>query len=95
MKRFEVFSRELSEFRAPKGHSLEKRDVHRLGEEKLELTITSEESAYYLFLNGQEVSETYNSLKDAENDSKEVKSLLSQMVNEGITVGEIIDEINL
>ena len=50
---------------------------------------------FHLFLNGQEVSDTYKSLKDAEKDTKDVKKLLSQMVNEGITVGEIFDEINL
>ena len=97
MKRFDVFSQELVEakFKTPKGHSLEKRDVQRIGGEKVEITITSDKSGYHLFLNGQEVSDTYDSLKDAEKDTRDVKKLLSQMVNEGITVGEIIDEINL
>lgn len=97
MKRFDIFTKELTEakFKTPKGHSVSKRNVERVGGETVEITITSSKMGFHLFLNGQEVSDTYKSLKDAEKDTKDVKKLLSQMVNEGITVGEIFDEINL
>lgn len=97
MKRFDIFSKELVEnkFKTPTGHSLEKRDVQRIGGEKVEIAITSSKSGFHLFLNNQEVGDTYKSLKDAEKDTKDIKKLLSQMVNEGLKVGEIINEINL
>jgi hypothetical protein len=97
MKSFAILSKELveSKFKTPKGHTVEKREVQRIGGEKVEITITSSKMGFHLFLNGQEASDTYKTLKDVEKDTRDVKKLLNQMVNEGITVGEIIHEINL
>lgn len=97
MKSFKSFNEELTRSVLPdlEGHSTIKRSVHAFNEEVVKFKITSSEDGFHVFINDNQISENYTNLEDAEKDVKQVKQLLGDIVNEGITAGEIINEIDL
>ena len=95
MKTFSQISSELHEmkFKAPSGHEIVKKDVQKVDGERVNITYTKKGRKIHVFLNNQKIG-SYKDLDQAQKEVKTMKSVLGDMVSEGFTIKEILDEIN-
>ena len=89
-------SEELLEakFVAPEGHVVIKREVEKFGEETINIIYTECEEGITVFLNGQDIQETFEDEESLKVGMLEVKRMLKDMSEEGISIEEITNEIN-
>ena len=90
-------SEELHEakFDCPEGHVVSKREVEKFGEETINIIYTECEEGITLFLNGQDIQETFEDEESLKVGMQSVKNMLKDMVDEGISIEGIVNEINI
>lgn len=74
-----------------------KRDTFRLGEDVCNVIFAREGGSknINIFLNNDKLDEEYPSLKVAEESFKHIRNMMNEMINEGISLEEIRNEINI
>ena len=74
-----------------------KRDTFRLGEDVCNVIFAREggNKNINIFLNNDKLDEEYPSLKVAEESFKHIRNMMNEMINEGISLEEIRNEINI
>ena len=97
MKLFSEIAQELHEakFMIPLGHTELKREIFQIGEESINIVYTECEEGITVFLNGQEIQETFEDGESLKVGMKAVKNMLVDMSEEGISIEEITNEINI
>ncbi len=97
MKTFSDMSEELLEakFVAPEGHVVIKREVEKFGEETINIIYTECEEGITVFLNGQDIQETFEDEESLKVGMQSVKNMLKDMADEGISIEGIVNEINI
>ena len=90
-------SEELHEakFVAPEGHVVIKREVEKFGEETINIIYTECKEGITVFLNGQDIQETFEDQESLKIGMQSVKKMLQDMSEEGISIEELINEINI
>ena len=90
-------SEELHEakFDCPEGHVVIKREVEKFGEETINIIYTECEEGITVFLNGQDIQETFEDEESLKVGMQSVKKMLQDMSEEGISIEELINEINI
>ena len=96
MKTFSEISQELHEanFNAPEGHDILKNEKFKMGDEYINIIYTECEEGITVFLNGHEIQETFKDEESLKVGMLNVKQKLKDMSEEGISIGEITNEIN-
>ena len=96
MKLFSEIAQELHEakFMIPLGHTELKREIFQIGEESINIVYTEWEERITVFLNGQEIQETFDDAESLKIGMRTVKNMLKDMSEEGISIEEITNEIN-
>ena len=97
MKTFSDVAQELQEatFKCPEGHDVIKREKLKFGEETINIIYTECEEGITVFLNGQDIQETFKDAESLKIGMQEVKKMLKDMSEEGISIEELINEINI
>lgn len=100
MKSFNVLSNELNEakLKLPTGSKELKSDSVRIGSKKVMVSYAqNRKNRVDVYMDGNLFSgdNSYKDLKAAEKEMKDIKKIMSTMSEEGITVEEIINEINI
>ena len=97
MRTFSEISQELHEsrFMVPEGHIELKREIFKIGEESINIVYTECDEGITVFLNGQEIQETFEDTESLKVGMKAVKNMLVDMSEEGISIEEITNEINI
>ena len=90
-------SEELHEanFVCPEGHVVIKREKLIFGEETINIIYTECEEGITVFLNGQDIQETFEDEESLKVGMQSVKKMLKDMAEEGISIEGIINEINI
>ena len=90
-------SEELHEakFVAPEGHVVINREVEKFGEETINIIYTECEEGITVFLNGQDIQETFEDEESLKVGMQSVKNMLKDMADEGISIEGIVNEINI
>lgn len=98
MKSFVRISRELNEAKVklPSGHKELKTDIVKVGGKPTTITYTIAKGKVSVFVNGSDFTggSPYKNLAAAEKEFKDIKQVMQQMAEEGVTIEEIINEIN-
>ena len=96
MKLFSEIAQELHEakFMITLRHSELKREIFQIGEESINIVYTECEEGITVFLNGQEIQETFEDAESLKIGMRTVKNMLKDMSEEGISIEEITNEIN-
>ena len=94
---FSEIAQELHEakFMIPLGHTELKREIFQIGEESINIVYTECEEGITVFLNGHEIQETFEDEESLKIGMQEVKKMLKDMSEEGISIEEITNEINI
>ena len=97
MKSFSEVSTELHEatFKCPEGHVELKRESVKYGEETINIIYTECKEGITVFLNGHVIHETFEDEESLKVGMLEVKRMLKDMSEEGISIEEITNEINI
>ena len=97
MKSFSEVAQELHEakFVAPDGHRELKRESLKYGDGAINIIYTECEEGITVFLNGHEIQETFEDEESLKIGMQEVKKMLKDMSEEGISIEELINEINI
>ena len=97
MKTFSAVSQELVEatFKCPEGHQVIKREMLKFGEEAINIIYTECEEGITVFLNGQDIQETFEDEESLKIGMQSVKKMLQDMSEEGISIEGIVNEINI
>ena len=97
MKSFSEVAQELHEakFVAPDGHRELKRESLKYGDGAINIIYTECEEGITVFLNGHEIQETLEDEESLKIGMQEVKKMLKDMSEEGISIEEITNEINI
>ena len=97
MKSFSEVAQELHEakFVAPDGHRELKRESLKYGDGAINIIYTECEEGITVFLNGHEIQETFEDKESLKIGMQEVKKMLKDMSEEGISIEEITNEINI
>ena len=97
MKSFSEIAQELHEakFVAPDGHRELKRESLKYGDGAINIIYTECEEGITVFLNGHEIQETFEDEESLKIGMQEVKKMLKDMSEEGISIEEITNEINI
>lgn len=100
VKSFNVLSNELNEakLKLPTGSKELKSDSVRIGSKKVMVSYAqNRKNRVDVYMDGNLFSgdNSYKDLKAAEKEMKDIKKIMSTMSEEGITVEEIINEINI
>ena len=100
MKSFNVLSNELNEakLKLPTGSKELKSDAVKIGSQKVTVSyVQNKKNKIDVYMDGNLFSgdSPYKDLKSAEKEMKSIKNVMTQMSEEGITVEEIINEINI
>ncbi len=97
MKTFSDVSQELVEatFKCPEGHEVIKRETLKFGEEAINIIYTECEEGITVFLNGQDIQETFEDEESLKIGMQSVKKMLQDMSEEGISIEGIVNEINI
>tara|TARA_B100000524_G_scaffold273921_1_gene151644 strand:- start:316 stop:609 length:294 start_codon:yes stop_codon:yes gene_type:complete len=97
MKSFSEVAQELHEakFVAPDGHRELKRESLKYGDGAINIIYTECEEGITVFLNGHEIQETFEDEESLKIGMQEVKKMLKDMSEEGISIEEITNEINI
>ena len=97
MKSFSEVAQELHEakFVAPDGHRELKRESLKYGDGAINIINTECEEGITVFLNGHEIQETFEDEESLKIGMQEVKKMLKDMSEEGISIEEITNEINI
>ena len=97
MKRFSDVVQELHEakFNCPEGHEIIKREKLKFGEETINIIYTECKEGITVFLNGQDIQETFEDQESLKIGMQSVKKMLQDMSEEGISIEELINEINI
>ena len=97
MKRFSDVAQELHEanFICPEGHEVIKREKLKFGEETINIIYTECKEGITVFLNGQDIQETFEDQESLKTGIQHVKQILKDMSEEGISIEELINEINI
>ena len=90
-------SEELHEakFNCPEGHEVIKREKLIFGEETINIIYTECEEGITVFLNGQDIQETFSDEESLKIGMQSVKNMLKDMADEGISIEGIVNEINI
>ena len=90
-------SEELHEakFDSPECHVVIKREVEKFGEETINIIYTECEEGITVFLNGQDIQETFEDEESLKVGMQSVKNMLKDMADEGISIEGIVNEINI
>ncbi len=103
MKSFVRISRELNEAKVklPSGHKELKTDIVKVGGKPTTITYTTAKGRVSVFVNGSDFTgghywggSPYKDLAAAEKEFKAIIKTMQQMAEEGVTIEEIINEIN-
>ena len=94
---FSEIAQELHEakFMIPLGHTELKREIFQIGEESINIVYTECEEGITVFLNGHGIHETFEDEESLKVGMLEVKRMLKDMSEEGISIEEITNEINI
>ena len=97
MKEFKDLARELHEaaFVCPDGHELIRTESLKLGAEAINIYYTECKEGISVFLNGHEIQETFEDGESLKIGMQSVKQILQDMSEEGISIEEITNEINI
>jgi len=97
VKLFSEIAQELHEakFMIPLGHTELKREIFQIGEESINIVYTECEEGITVFLNGLGIHETFEDEESLKVGMLEVKRMLKDMSEEGISIEEITNEINI
>ena len=97
MKSFSEVAQELHEakFVAPDGHRELKRESLKYGDGAINIIYTECEEGITVFLNGHEIQKTFEDEESLKIGMQEVKKMLKDMSEEGISIEEITNEINI
>tara|TARA_Y100000590_G_C15542056_1_gene947378 strand:- start:788 stop:1081 length:294 start_codon:yes stop_codon:yes gene_type:complete len=97
MKSFQEVAQELHEakFQVPEGHVELRRESLKYGDSAINIIYTECEEGVTVFLNGQEIQETFEDEESLKIGMQEVKRMLKDMAEEGISIEEITNEINI
>ena len=97
MKTFQDVAQELHEakFICPEGHEVIKREKLIFGEETINIIYTECEEGITVFLNGQDIQETFEDEEFLKIGMQSVKKMLKDMSEEGISIEGIVNEINI
>lgn len=99
MKSFSLMMSELREakFKLPRGHKELKRDNIKDKGKVFEIIYTEHRGKVHVYVDGRNFSggAPYKDLPSAEKEIKAVKGLIRDMMQEGIELEEILDEINI
>ena len=96
MKSFSEMAVELHEakFICPDGHTVIKRESYKLGEDNINIIYTECKEGITVFLNGHSIRETFEDQESLKIGMQNVKQILQDMSDEGISIEEITNEIN-
>ena len=96
MRSFSEIAQELHEakFMIPLGHTELKRETFQVGGDNINIVYTQCEEGITVFLNGQEIQETFEDGESLKVGMNTVKNMLRDMSEEGISIEEITNEIN-
>ena len=97
MKDFKEIARELHEakFVCPDGHTLLSRESLKLGGDAINIIYTECKEGITVFLNGNEIQETFEDQESLKIGMSNIKQMLKDMIEEGISIEEITNEINI
>jgi len=97
MKDFKELAQELHEakFVCPDGHELIRTESLKLGAEAINIYYTECKEGISVFLNGHEIQETFGDEESLKIGMQSVKQILQDMSEEGISIEEITNEINI
>ena len=97
MNSFSEVAQQLHEakFVAPDGHRELKRESLKYGDGAINIIYTECEEGITVFLNGHEIQETFEDEESLKIGMQEVKKMLKDMSEEGISIEEITNEINI
>ena len=97
MKSFSEVAQELhaAKFVAPDGHRELKRESLKYGDGAINIIYTECEEGITVFLNGHGIHETFEDEESLKVGMLEVKRMLKDMSEEGISIEEITNEINI
>ena len=97
MKSFADMSQELHEakFNCPEGHEFIRRETLKFGEDTINIVYTECEEGFTVFLNGQDIQETFEDEESLNIGMQSVKKMLKDMSEEGISLEGLINEINI
>jgi len=71
------------------------RDSFRLGEDVVNVVYAREGKNVNIFLNNDLLDEDFPSVKVAKESFKHIRNMMNEMINEGISLEEIRNEINI
>jgi len=96
VRTFSEIAQELHEakFMIPLGHTELKREIFQVGGDNINIVYTQCEEGITVFLNGQEIQETFEDGESLKVGMNTVKNMLRDMSEEGISIEEITNEIN-
>lgn len=97
MRSFSEVRKELVESISviPENFFILERDSFRLGEEVVNVVFAREGKNVNIFLNNKLLDEDFSSVKSAKEEFKNIRNMMNEMINEGISLGEILNEINI
>jgi hypothetical protein len=97
MRSFSEVRKELVESISviPENFFILERDSFRLGEEIVNVVFAREGKNVNIFLNNKLLDEDFSSVKSAKEEFKNIHNMMNEMINEGISLGEILNEINI
>lgn len=97
MRSFSEVRKELVESVSviPENFFILERDSFRLGEEIVNVVFAREGKNVNIFLNNKLLDEDFSSVKSAKEEFKNIRNMMNEMINEGISLEEIRNEINI
>jgi|TARA_B110000211_G_scaffold209825_1_gene247433 hypothetical protein len=100
MKTFAEMSQILHEakFKIASGEKELSKETAKIGGKKVNIVyVQNKRNKVDVYMDGNKFSGDmpYKDLKSAQKEMKSIKKVMSQMSEEGISIGEIIDEINI
>ena len=100
MKTFAEMSQILHEakFKIASGEKELSKETAKIGGKKVNIVyVQNKRNKVDVYMDGNKFSGdmSYKDLKSAQKEMKSIKKVMSQMSEEGISIGEIIDEINI
>ena len=90
---------ELNEakFKLPTGTKMLSKEVTKIGSTKIDIVyVQTKKNTVDVYVDGSKFNgdASYKDLKSAQAEFKDIKQVMRQMSEEGISIGEIINEIN-
>lgn len=84
-----------AKFMIPLGHTELKREIFSVGGDNINIVYTQCEEGITVFLNGQDIQETFEDEESLKIGMQSVKKMLKDMSEEGISIEGIVNEINI